>query len=165
MDVLDSNLWVFAGTGTNRTAIELVEGAVSGEREIAINAYIHQEVVRAFERSSELSGAETDEAIEDFLAVLNGYPTIHTDFTQADVRALDLDTYRLRPNNRLLAAVLDIQPKDVPLVTLAFRYYDRGPTIYTNDRAFATLDPSEYNLPEMGIEFVPSDDANSSSER
>jgi predicted nucleic acid-binding protein len=106
MDVLDSNLWVFAVTGTNRTAIELVEDAVAEKREIATSAYVYQEVLHAFERSTALSRTETDEAIEDFLAVLRGYPTIHADFTQGDVRALDFEAYRLRPNSRLLATVL-----------------------------------------------------------
>jgi hypothetical protein len=50
-------------------------------------------------------------------------------------------------------------------VTLAFRYYAQEPTIYTNDRAFAALDPSEYDLPKIDVEFVPSDDSDSSGER
>ena len=158
MDVLDSNLWVFAFTGTNRHAVELVDEAVDGEREIAVDAYIHGEVVAALTRSSGLTASETDEAVQDFLDLLTGTPSIHTDFTQVDVRGLDLDARRMRPQNRLLATVLDVQPKDAPLVTLAFRYYDREPTIHTNDESFSRLVPVEHNLTDIEVTHVTSDD-------
>ena len=40
MRILDSNLWVFAFTGTNRRAAEFVERAVRGESEIVLDIMI-----------------------------------------------------------------------------------------------------------------------------
>ena len=63
MRILDSNLWVFAFTGTNRRAAGFVEDAVSQETKIVLDAYIVHEVLEAFERSSQLPGTEANEAM------------------------------------------------------------------------------------------------------
>jgi len=55
---------------------------------------------------------------------------------------------------RLLARVLAVQPKDVPLVVLAFAHADREPTILTNDESFAGLAPADHGAPELSVEHV-----------
>lgn len=47
-----------------------------------------------------------------------------------------------------------VQPKDVPLVVLAFAHADREPTILTNDESFAGLAPADHGVPELSVEHV-----------
>ena len=70
------------------------------------------------------------------------------------LRASLLRARRSAPAIRALARVCGIQPKDAPILVLAFEHRDREPTILTNDEAFATLDPASQSLPEIEIEHV-----------
>lgn len=72
-----------------------------------------------------------------------------------DVWASLLRERRSAPAIRTLARVCAIQPKDVPVLVLAFEHRDRRPTILTNDEAFAEFEPGSYSLPEIDIEHVP----------
>jgi hypothetical protein len=62
---------------------------------------------------------------------------------------------RSAPAVRTLARVCGIQPKDVPILVLAFEHRDREPTILTNDESFAKLEPAAHSLPEISIEHIP----------
>ena len=62
---------------------------------------------------------------------------------------------RSAPTVQTLARVCEIQPKDVPILVLAFEHRDREPTILTNDASFAGLEPAVHSLPEITIEHVP----------
>ena len=55
---------------------------------------------------------------------------------------------------RTLARVCGLQPKDVPILVLAFDHRDREPTILTNDESFAEFQPAAHSLPEISIEHV-----------
>lgn len=71
-----------------------------------------------------------------------------------DIAADIVQDRRQATEIQLLAQVLDIQPKDVPILALAYRHADREPTILTNDEAFAACVPAEHNLPTITIEHV-----------
>ena len=155
MRILDSNLWVFAFTGTNRRAANFVEDAISRETEIVLDAYIVNEVLEAFERSTLLRGEETSEAMSHFLKLVRVTAVIVQDFTEAERYEYDLARERQREHNKLLGQILDIQTKDAPILLLASKYYNASPTVYTNDEEFAEFEPTAHDLPNIGIEYVP----------
>lgn len=66
-----------------------------------------------------------------------------------------LQERRSAPAVRLLARVCGIQPKDVPILVLAFEHQNREPTILTNDESFAELQADDHSLPELTLEHVP----------
>lgn len=158
MRILDSNLWVFAFTGTNRSAANFVEDTISCETEIVLDAYIVNEVLEAFERSTVLPGAETSEAMSHFLKLVRVTSGIIQDFTEAERYEYDLVHERQREHNKLLGQILDIQTKDAPILLLTSKYYNASPTVYTNDEGFAELEPAEHGLPNIEIEYVPDTD-------
>ncbi|WP_245549682.1 hypothetical protein [Natronococcus occultus] len=65
-----------------------------------------------------------------------------------------LDERRANVQTQLLARITGVQPKDIPIVVLAFEHRDREPTICTNDADFAAFPPAEHNLPELALEYV-----------
>lgn len=158
MRILDSNLWVFAFTGTNRRAARFVEDAVSQGTKIVLDAYIVHEVLEAFERSSRLPGTEANEAMGDFLGLVRKAPCIVRDFTEAERYEYDLAGEREQEYNKLLAQILDIQAKDAPVLLLASKYYNASPTIFTNDDDLAELTPDAFGLPNIEVEYVPDAD-------
>jgi hypothetical protein len=52
----------------------------------------------------------------------------------------------------MLGEILNIQPKDVPIVSLAYEYRFEQPHIITDDGEFASLSPAEFGLPAITIE-------------
>jgi len=65
-----------------------------------------------------------------------------------------LEERRANVHTQLLARITSIQPKDIPIVVLAYDHCDRDPTICTNDADFAAFVPAEHNLPELSLEYV-----------
>ena len=72
-----------------------------------------------------------------------------------DVSDALLREQRSAPAVQALARVCGIQPKDVPILVLAFEHREREPTILTNDESFAAFEPAAHSLPELSIEHVP----------
>ena len=72
-----------------------------------------------------------------------------------DVRESLLRERRSAPTVRMLARICSVQPKDVPILVLAYEHRDREPTILTNDRSFSEFEPAAHSLPELAIEYVP----------
>ena len=154
MKILDTNLWVFGTLGTNERAVEVLDAIEHGEMIAAINAYIVQEALAAFDNLRSLSPAERDDVKTLFLTRLSRMTGLIEAPSSRDVAGSLLDERRSATHIRLLARVLDIQPKDIPIVVRAFDHSDRDPTILTNDAAFAALDPAAHNLPPISIEPV-----------
>lgn len=63
-----------------------------------------------------------------------------------DVSESLLRERRSAPAVRTLARICGIQPKDVPILVLAFDHRDRRPTILTNDESFADFQPADHSL-------------------
>lgn len=154
MYILDSNLWVFGMLGTNDRATVLLNENERGETTSAIDAYILHEVLAAFGRVQDLTPAERDEYRTLFLTRLTRMTGLIEAPSQRDAAATSLQDRRHAAETRLLADVFDIQPKDVPILVLAYRYYDRAPTILTNDESFAALDPTTHALDQITMEHV-----------
>lgn len=154
MDVFDSNIWVFGISEAAPRPTQLVEEAENGDREVAVNAYIYEEVLEAFDRSTHVPQEKVDQTKTNFATRIAKAVTIHEP-SQEEVQYIDVDATREAPIVQLLGYLLNIQPKDVPVFVLAYRWKHRNPTIYTNDGEFAKLNPSNFGLPEITIQHVP----------
>ena len=70
MKILDTNLWVFGTLRTNEQAAELLAEIDRGETTSAINAYMVQEALAAFDRIQNLSATDRDAVKTNFLTQL-----------------------------------------------------------------------------------------------
>lgn len=70
MKILDTNLWVFGTLQTNGQAAELLAAIDRGETMSAIDAYMVQEALAAFDRTQSLSSTERDTVNTRFLTRL-----------------------------------------------------------------------------------------------
>lgn len=154
MKILDTNLWVFGTLGTNDRAERLLDEIERGDTESAISAYMVQEALEAFDRTPGLSAQERDEVQTLFLTRLTRMTGLVEAPSSRDVVDSLLDQRRSAVQTRLLARVTELQPKDVPILVLAFRHREHEPVILTNDAEFASFDPDEHNLDGIGIEHV-----------
>lgn len=163
MLVLDTNIWVYAFTGKNATAMRLVERVVSGNTKTVVDTYLYWEVINALGNSKGLSRAEITEAQDQFgQFVWGSTPSIKNEvdedliaeYRDATDLAEGIEMIRSRRHNQLLGEICDIQPKDAPIVALAFEFREEAPTIYTNDSGLAEWAPGDCNLPAIAVEYV-----------
>ena len=154
MKILDTNLWVFGTLRTNEQAAEWLAEIDRGETMSAINAYMVQEALAAFDRTQSLSAADRDVVKTRFLTRLTRMTGLIEAPSSRDVSQSLLREQRSAPAVQTLARVCGIQPKDVPILVLAFEHRDREPTILTNDESFAELEPAAHSLHEITIEHV-----------
>lgn len=154
MKILDTNLWVFGTLGTNDRAVQLLDDIERGETVSAINAYMVQEALNAFDRTPELTASERDELKTLFLTRLTRMTGLIEAPSSRDVADSLLDERRASTHTQLLARITEVQPKDIPIVVLAFEHLDREPIVFTNDADFAAFLPAEYNLPELALKHV-----------
>ena len=155
MKILDTNLWVFGTLRTNEQAAEWLAGIDRGETTSAINAYMVQEALAAFDRTQSLSLVDRDTVKTRFLTRLTRMTGLIEVPSSRDVSDALLREQRSAPAVQALARVCGIQPKDVPILVLAFEHRDREPTILTNDESFAEFEPAGHSLPEITIEHIP----------
>lgn len=154
MIVLDTNLWVFGTLGTHETAVGLLDEIERGETNSAISAYMVQEALDAFDRTPGLTPSERDEFKTLFLTRLSRMTGLIEAPSSRDISESLLDERRSNVQTRLLARVLGIQAKDVPILVLAFEHEDRNPTILTNDGGFAGYEPTEHDLDQISMRHV-----------
>ncbi|WP_424017803.1 hypothetical protein ACOZ4N_18335 [Halorientalis pallida] len=146
MKIPDTNLWVFGTLETHDRAERLLADIERGETTAAINAYIVQEALDAFDRTPGLSRAERDEVKTLFLTRLSRMTGLIEAPSSREIAEDLLSERRSASKTLLLGRVLDVQPKDIPILVLAFEHEQREPTILTNDESFAALEPGEYGL-------------------
>lgn len=154
MKILDTNLWIFGTLGTHERAVDLLAAIDRAETTGALDAYIVQEILDAFATPGMLTPIERDRVQTAFLERLPGMIGLIEAPSHRDIAADVVQNRRQATEIQLLAQILDIQPKDVPILVLAYRHADRKPTILTNDEAFAACAPAEHNLPAITIEHV-----------
>ena len=149
--VFDSNIWVLAFTGRNELASKYVDDVRDGKMKVAVSAYIYDEVLEAFDRS--LKGAAVDDVQTDFIEFVFNCPSVAGP-TQKDIKDMEVEQLRNHPPIQMMGRVLDIQPKDVPIVFLAWRCREDKPNILTADKPFSKFDPAEHNLDEIGMTYL-----------
>lgn len=155
MLILDSNLWVFGLLDRNDRAATTLDDIQHGETVSAINAYMVQEVLNAFSRIPQFSPAQRDTAQTAFLERMHQMTGLVEAPSSRDMTDAILDETRNNIYVRFIGQSLDIQPKDVPLLILAYKHAERDPTILTNDKAFAECVPENHHHPTIAIEYVP----------
>ncbi|MFP4218680.1 MAG: hypothetical protein ACLFR6_07585 [Salinarchaeum sp.] len=154
MIILDTNLWVFGTLQTNEQAADQLAAIDRGETTSAINAYMVQEALAAFDRTQSLSAADRDTVKTSFLTRLTRMTGLIEAPSSRDMSDALLREHRSASVVQTLVRVCGIQPKDVPILVLAFKHRDREPTILTNDSSFAEFHPATHSLPEIAIEHV-----------
>lgn len=162
MLILDSNVWVYVATATTTpveiysdyygTVLKLFEDFCEGNRRTAISAYMMEEVINALERSKRVSGEDQDKALTELFGLIMTCDHIEEDPAISNAANLTLRDVRQRPENQMLAAVLGIQPKDVPILTIAYEYRHQQPHIITDDGDFAEFTPAEWEMSNITIE-------------
>lgn len=161
MLVLDTNIWVYAFTGENSTAMRLVERVVSQNARTVVDTYLYWEVINAL-GSSRLSREDIDRAQDQFAQFIWGdNPTVGNEVDDDLIEQFrdrpetaGIDMVRGRTHNEMLGEICGIQAKDAPIASLAFEFRDENPTVYTNDGQFASFVPANYNLPAIEMEYV-----------
>ena len=154
MLILDSNIWIHASTIGSDRSRSYVDEILFESEECAVSPYIFEEVITNINRDRTIQRVDRDRALEEFSATVFQCDSIENP-TQDEVRAVDLDDTRKEAYYRLIGALGDIQPKDAPILTLAYEYIDDAPTIVTADEPFGECTPAEYGIPEISIEHVP----------
>lgn len=154
MKILDTNLWVFGTLGTNTRAARLLDEIEHGKTVSEINAYMVQEALNAFDRTPGLTASERDEVKTFFLTRLTRMTGLLEAPSSRDIADSLLDERRAHTQTQLLARITGVQPKDIPILVLGFEHRDREPTVLTNDADFAAFAPTEYTLPELGLEHI-----------
>lgn len=150
MFILDSNVWIhFAVVGGESES--LVEAIVEGGQRSVINAYIQEEIRTNIDNDHSIDRDVRDQALSQFFGMVGRSSNIQTPESEA-VERMDLEAEQAKTHNKLIGAFGDIQPKDAPVLTLAYRFLSYRPTIYTNDQEFARLSPEEHGVPEISIQ-------------
>ena len=113
-----------------------------------------QEVLDAFKRVPQLSPAEYDEVQTAFLTRMHQMAGLLEAPSSRDMAEAIVDETRDNTYVRFIGQALDIQPKDVPILALAFKHAEREPTVLTNDEFFAECVPVDHNHPAIAVEYV-----------
>ena len=103
MKILDTNLWVFGTLRTNEQAAELLAEIDRGETTSAINAYMVQEALAAFDRTQSLSAADRDTVKTRFLTRLTRMTGLIEAPSSRDVSDALLREQRSAPTVQTLA--------------------------------------------------------------
>lgn len=154
MIILDSNLWVFGSLGRHDRAATLLDEIERGDTVSAISAYMVQEVLNAVARTPSLSAAERDEVQTAFLTRVHQMTGLIEAPSSRDMTEAILNETRANTYVQFIGQTLAIQPKDVPILILAYKHADREPTILTNDETFAECVPADHNHPTITIDYV-----------
>ncbi|ADB63990.1 hypothetical protein Htur_5103 (plasmid) [Haloterrigena turkmenica DSM 5511] len=152
MLILDSNVWIHAVTIGGESE-SLVNEIVHGEQTAAVDPYINEEVRCNIDEDHSVNRRLRDQALEKFYRAITKCPDIHNVDSER-VSEMNLEAEREKSYYKLIGAFGDIQAKDAPVLTLAYQFLTHRPTIYTNDREFASLSPTDYGVPEISIQHV-----------
>jgi predicted nucleic acid-binding protein len=151
-DVYDSSVWIWGLTEQAPDAVSLVEDVLHSDFYVAVSAYIHGEVMAAFDSSRTADSQAIKDAKNAFNAIIAKRHNV--DFPdQSEVGKMNIYEVREQHMVQLLASSWEIQPKDVPIVVFADRYDDN--TIFTADEQFSKFDPADHGINGIDIEYVP----------
>lgn len=153
MDVYDTNVWIFGLSDQDSRAGQLVQQAIHGDRHVAVDAYIYQEVLQNI--GDGVSNNEREDIKNAFATFVHKSDTIYGP-THEQVDEVDIYDERGKYETLLIADAVWCQPKDAPIVTLAYRTAlsnEGESTIFSNDgrgsseRGLVDIDFSEFREP------------------
>lgn len=121
LDIPDTQVWIYA-MYENRSfpgALDLYNEVLSGERLVYVPRYVLTEVYSAARKIDQSSGH--DRAFRFHRVLSNADSVICPDHDSRRGFRVDLDEKRRQPETTALAAALDMEPKDAPIVAIAHR--------------------------------------------
>lgn len=169
MLVIDTNIWLYVATATEypveiyseeRSRVISFYDDFSAEMETPrsetiVSPYIASEVadnIHTSERAKQ-HPKSVKSLLESLLEIWWTARGITAEFSPNEIGEPCLETERRESKNELLATLLGIQVKDVPIFMLAYEHPELV-TILTNDREFASFDPREFNLFGVTIDEI-----------
>lgn len=151
-DVFDSSVWIWGLTEQAPEAASLIEDVLDGEQYVGVNAYIHGEVMDAFDSSRTADSEAVKQAKNTFNVIIAKRHNV--DFPdQAEVVRMDIREVRANRMVELLGQSWGIQPKDVPVIVFATTYDDMT-TVFTADRDLSRFQPSDHGISDVEVEYV-----------
>ena len=151
MEVFDSSVWLWGLLTDAPEPTRLVDEVLDGDRTVAVSAYIHDEVTRAFDRVDGATGPDVASAQTTFNDVVADLDNVVFP-DQDEIGRMNAPEVAGRPEMRLLATVLDIQAKDAPVLVFAFDV-GKETTLYIADGGF-TVSPADHGITTVRIEMV-----------
>lgn len=147
-DVYDSSVWIWGLTEQAPEATALIDDVLDGDRYVGVSAYIHGEVMAAFDSSRTADTQAIKDAKNTFNVIIAKRHNV--DFPdQHEVGKMNIYDVREEHMVELLARSWEIQPKDVPIVVFADRYDDT--TIFTADEPSSNFNPADHGV---DVEYV-----------
>lgn len=121
MIVIDSCVWIHAFLKTDDNCISVLKKVLDGDIKPIVSAYIAKEISDNIIYEGRKSGKDVD-LIQTAIWSLFREPYVKTTFTPLDYDTIVLQEVKGRAENNALAKALRIEPKDAPIVALAYHY-------------------------------------------
>ena len=121
MIVIDSCVWIHAFLKTDDNCISVLNKVLAGDIKPIVSAYIAKEISDNIIFEGRKSGKDVD-LIQTAIWSLFREPYVKTTFTPLDYDTVVLGEVRGRAENNALAKALQIEPKDAPIVALAYHH-------------------------------------------
>jgi predicted nucleic acid-binding protein len=121
MIVLDSCIWIHAFLKTDDKCVTVLKKVIKGDLKPVVSPYIAREVINNILPEGKRKGYDIDKLQTAIWSIFRE-PFVKTTFTPLDFQAMVLEEVRSRPEYCALATALGIEPKDAPIVVLAYQY-------------------------------------------
>ncbi len=121
MIVLDSCVWIHAFLKTDDNCTSVLKKVLDGDIKPIVSAYIAKEISDNIIFEGRKSGKNID-LMQTAIWSLFREPYVKTTFTPLDYDTVVLREVKGRAENNALAKALRIEPKDAPIVALAYHY-------------------------------------------
>jgi predicted nucleic acid-binding protein len=148
MIVLDSCIWIHAFLGTDEKCVSLIEKVLSGDLKPVVSPYIAIEVTDNVLREGNRKKYDMDKLQTAIWSIFRE-PFVKTTFTPLDFEMMVLEEVRSRPEYCALATALSIEPKDAPIVVLAYEY--AIPLATMDERSLLSMKEKVNQLIEVDI--------------
>ena len=129
--ILDTCVWVNGFLQVDPRAAKLIKAIVNQKLEIVISSYGVAEVFTVFRRLSRELKVSVTVLERDIWAIWN-QPNVIKEFSTDMTKAL-LFEVRWQKEIELLAKILELEPKDVPFIVLAYKH--KIPLITMDERS------------------------------
>ncbi|MDK2825468.1 MAG: hypothetical protein PWQ63_1567 [Methanolobus sp.] len=153
MIVLDSCVWIHAFLGTDERCVSLIKKVLSGDVKPVVSPYIAMEVVNNVLKEGNRKKYDLDKLQTAIWSVFRE-PFVKTTFTPLDFEMMVLEEVRSRPEYCALATALNIEPKDAPIVVLAYQY--AIPLATMDERSLLSVKENIRQL--IGIDLISVDE-------
>ena len=151
LNIFDSNVWINGLAEDVPEATQLIQETVDQERVVGVSAYICEEVNRNIQYEYG-SGEYTDDLLSTFNKLLSASNVISPGLRE--ISKMDTTEVRNSQSALFVGRILGVQPKDAPIVRFAWEHRGEQPRIFSTDESFAELDPADYDLEEISMEYI-----------